>query len=378
MNFRFFHHMDFKKFKSILIIGVFLLTVILYYLFTYFNETCLPAKQDLAALNSTLPNPALEVKERTKLELYIQAMQDSLRKRNSSSLQIERSIATQSTIDTQSNIPNNDPAERAEALLNSLSHTVAIAEAGHEREIKINAIKQEDENSLQSLQHLLDNQKTPQSEDPELRRLDGMLDKIIEIQNPGRDKDNITAPDSLSHELMTLPTALTASDGFLGVSSFNFEDHEIGSIAAEVQGDQVIKQNGVVRFRLLQDVRVKNHHIPENTFIYGVAMVSNERLSIQIKRILLNNTIIPVSLTVYDADAIPGINIPGAIARDVSKENLAQAISGLDIGSSTPEIGPQAASIGISAAKSFIGKKTKSISVRIKSGYKVFLENNQM
>ena len=82
-------------------------------------------------------------------------------------------------------------------------------------------------------------------------------------------------------------------------------------------------------------------------------------------------------LTDDDLDGIAGIYIPGAITRDVAKQSTDQAIQSIRLASLDPSVGAQAASAGIQAAKSLIGRKVKLVKVTVKAGYRVLLRDNK-
>ncbi len=117
--------------------------------------------------------------------------------------------------------------------------------------------------------------------------------------------------------------------------------------------------------------------MPSGTFIYGAASVKNERLKIEITSILFGNSILPVSLEVYDMDGQEGIYIPGSINRTVAKESSNNALGGMNATTINPSIGAQAASAGIEAAKSLLSKKIKLVKMTVRAGYKVLLKDNR-
>jgi conjugative transposon TraM protein len=124
------------------------------------------------------------------------------------------------------------------------------------------------------------------------------------------------------------------------------------------------------------DVTINDIILPSGTLVYGTASISNERLKVSVSSIRSGNSILPVSLNVYDMDGQEGIFVPGSISRTVAKESTNKAISGIDATMIDPSIGAQAASAGIEAAKTLIGKKVKLVKVVVRSGYKVLLKDD--
>ena len=116
--------------------------------------------------------------------------------------------------------------------------------------------------------------------------------------------------------------------------------------------------------------------LQKDQFVYGTASLSNERLKIMINSIRYQNSILPVSLDVYDMDGMAGIYIPGSISRDVSKQSADQAISGIGL-TTGPVIGCTGCQCaGIQAAKTLLSKKVKLVKVNLRAGYQVLLKNS--
>lgn len=238
-------------------------------------------------------------------------------------------------------------------------------------------------------------------EDPQLKELSGMLDKIIQIQNPGLDSEKIKEQSEMSTgqvfavrqaagaDPVSLLAANSAEDSVEAdrVRSISFEqngffglDETVSStdqnaIPAVIAQTQTVVSGSTVKLRLTQDVYIAGVLIPKESFVYGIATLNNERLVIRIESVRHENNLFPVKLSVYDLDGIAGIHIPGAIARDVAKQSLSQDIQGISIGTLDPSLGAQAASAGIQTAKTLMGKKTRLLQVTVKAGYQVLLRD---
>ena len=61
-----------------------------------------------------------------------------------------------------------------------------------------------------------------------------------------------------------------------------------------------------VKLRLLEDTRINAQKIPRNAFIYGICKIKNERLLIEITQLPVENSFVPVKLTIYDLDGLEG------------------------------------------------------------------------
>jgi conjugative transposon TraM protein len=247
-----------------------------------------------------------------------------------------------------------------------------------------------------------------ETNDPELKQIDGMLDKILAIQHPDRlaaktqsdrparqvqaveaagSPDNITLigepvldPVSARDSVFALPgihAGNSRSSAFYGL-----EDSDISSVAAESQtfpaiihDTQRVVSGATIKMRLLSEVYIGGQRIPKDHFIYGLCTINGERLSVNITAIRLETTLLPVSLEVYDLDGQPGIYIPDAITREVAKQASTQSIQDLQLHSLDNSLEGQAATAGIEAAKGLLTKKGKLVEVTVKAGYQLLLRD---
>jgi conjugative transposon TraM protein len=233
---------------------------------------------------------------------------------------------------------------------------------------------------------------SPAQGDPEMDKLDGMLDKLIRIQHPELVQgDTSVAPGAVTAAVVGQPRG-GASVGLLASGVVDTEDQggfmEIGvrdegdsgreaAIEAVITTDQTLTAGSTVALRIVQDFAVGGEHIPANQLVYGLASLAGERLTIGITSMRVGQMIVPVSMQVYDLDGLPGIRVPGAITRDVSKESADQALSGLEMASVDPSLGAQAASAGLQFAKSLASRKIRLVRVSLPAGYRVLLKNGK-
>ncbi len=231
---------------------------------------------------------------------------------------------------------------------------------------------------------------TPQ--DPDMAQISQMLDKIKEIQNPGlvqqklkqesiKHKGRVYAVSSYKKQapLSTLEegAALDIGNEFFEVNTASLDTTQQNAIEAVVAADQTITTGATVKFRLINDVFINGRQIPANTFVYGSASLSGERLQVTIGSIRSGNSIYPVSLSTYDIDGAEGIYIPGAITRDVAKESADQGLQGIGLTTYDPSLAAQAASAGVSAAKTLFSRKVRLVKVKLKAGYQVLLRDEK-
>jgi conjugative transposon TraM protein len=244
-------------------------------------------------------------------------------------------------------------------------------------------------------------------EDPEMQQIESVLEKILDIQHPDRVKQKLGAEDAKvksntlpvelakddesislidskvtdSHESIDstsvfgiLSARMLAQNGFFGLDDETHQTNEVSNaIEAVIHDTQELVAGSTVKMRLLNDINIKGRLIPKDQFIYGVCAINGERLTIEVSSIRTGNSLLPVSLEVYDLDGLPGIYIPGAITRDAAKQASDEALQNIQLMSLDPSIGAQAAAAGVEAAKGLFSKKAKMIKVTVKAGYQVLL-----
>lgn len=235
--------------------------------------------------------------------------------------------------------------------------------------------------------------------DPELKQLNDMLEKVLDVQHPERVKERLLeasakepariftvtpapacnlsywpAKDTDStRQRTTLRKAIKAASRFYELDQEDATAETPNTIPAVVHETKTVVTGGSVKLRLTSAVVVHGQEIPAGTTVEGVAELSGERLKISIDKIVSKGSIIPVNLRVYDASGLEGIYEPGAIARDASKQGADQAMQSMQLASLNPSLGAQAAASGIETVKTLLSKKVRLISVTVKSGTPVLL-----
>lgn len=222
--------------------------------------------------------------------------------------------------------------------------------------------------------------------DPEIAALNGTLEKILDIQHPERIKSRTEEKKTTVFMVSREPG--NTDDSFFGAND-TANGHELfynekaqakdvnaNAIPAVVHGTQMVQTGALVKFRLLSSMYVAGLQIPSGSFVYGIASLNNEQLTIHISSIGYGNNAFPVSLTVYSMDGLPGIYAPGSITREVAKQSTDQGLQSIGILNMDPSLKAQAAAAGIGAAKSLLSKKAKQVTVTIKAGYRVLLKDD--
>jgi conjugative transposon TraM protein len=252
---------------------------------------------------------------------------------------------------------------------------------------------------IDRLEQMMQSMNQPQGEDPELQQLNGMLEKILDIQHPDRVQEKIRqtsetrkgqvfavsatgneTPVSLLDNrvgIYSTSTNQSQQNGFYSLDEPILADGTQNSIQAVIHETQTLVAGSTVKLRLVNDVYINGVLIPKENFLFGEATLNGERLGIKIKSIRYQNSLFPVQLSVYDMDGMDGIYIPGAITRDVAKQSADRTMQGIGLTTLDPSLGAQAASAGIEAARDLISKKVKLVKVTVKAGYQVLLRDEK-
>lgn len=253
-------------------------------------------------------------------------------------------------------------------------------------------------NDIDRLEQMMQVMNQGEGEDPEMQQLNGVLEKILDIQHPERVQEKLKrvsearkgqvfavsadnskdAASLLSSRPIDLGFDSTANsighlNGFFSLEDSNAFAEVPNAIKAVIHETQTVVNGSTIKLRLVDDIYINGILIPKGHFIYGIASLNGERLAVNINSIRYNNSIFPVELSVYDLDGLDGIHIPGAIARDAAKQSADQAVQGFGITTLDPSVGAQAAGAGIDAARTLFSKKVRQVKVTVKAGYQVLL-----
>jgi conjugative transposon TraM protein len=254
-----------------------------------------------------------------------------------------------------------------------------------------------DVEKLEEMMKSMNGQK--ENPDPELQQLSGMLENILDIQHPDRmqeklrkaseaqrgqvfaiatrtQEDNISSLQS-THSSSTVFARQSKHSGFYSFDDSVSTDNIQNAVQAVIHETQTIVNGSTVKLRLTNDIFINGIKIPKDNFLFGVASLKGERLTITINSLRYKNSLFPVDLSVYDMDGLIGIYIPGAISRDVAKSSADRSMQTLGVSSLDDSWGTQAAGVGIEAAKSLLSKSVKLVKVVVKAGYQVLLRDEK-
>jgi hypothetical protein len=192
----------------------------------------------------------------------------------------------------------------------------------------------------------------PVHEDPELRQMNNIIEKLVQLQQPQTAKPTPSAANTITRRFR--------------------------AVAAVIDGKQRITDNTVVRMRLTDTATIGGQLFGKGQLIYAAGMFSNQRMKIDVRSIHIGNVIYPVDLTVFDAeDGLEGISVPKAITGDALRGGAASGVQSMELMSLDPSISAQLATAGVNTAKGLFGKKVKRIKARIQDRRPLLLRVNQ-
>jgi len=299
-------------------------------------------------INTELPSAQFKgQKPQDKLSLYDQAAKDSVHlHQNTGNPLFRNNMSGSAPIAGSADASAAQINQKLAALNKELSQPPPPARYPNQTEATAG------NPDIDRLEKLLKQKQQASAPDPEMQQLSAMLEKIQQIQHP---------------ELV---------QATLKAATKSTPDSLFKAIPAQIDGNQKVLQGGIVRLRLADSIVLSGTHLPKGFKLFGNCVITNQRLLLTIKNITLGNTIVPVDLTVFSRDGIPGINAPEAELSEAAGNGTNDALSGMEFLPMSESLGTQAASAGINAAKGLIGKKMRKIKVKLKSDYPVLLRNN--
>jgi hypothetical protein len=304
-------------------------------------------------INTDLPEAQFKKEEpQDKLSLYDQAAHDSARSKNNAANPVF-SLDKPDSSGKRLNYGNSADANAAKINQKLAQLNKEVNRPDPVAKPLSNPAYPQNSPETDKLEKLLKSMNSKNADDPEMKQLNSMLDKIAAIQNPGLTQQKAKPEQSAK------------------------PDSAFKAIPAVIEGSQKVAQGGVVKLRLLDTIVLKNITIPKGQLLFGSCNITNQRLLLDIKNIRLGNAIVPVNLSVFSLDGLLGINAPEAELAGAAGNGTDNALQSMEFLPMDESLSTQAASAGISAAKGLIGKKVKRIKVKLKGGYRILLRNNQ-
>jgi hypothetical protein len=297
-------------------------------------------------LDTNLPEAQFKKQDKSnKMAVYQQSSRDSVHNDGVSksflnAMGLDKSKSADSVATT------DDQAKRIQAKLAQLNQQINQPQPT----TSPTNYEEPEPQQVKQLHKMMKNMNGTGAPDPEMQQLNKMLDKIQAIQNPS---SVTTAPKKPE------------------------DNTPFKAIPAMIDGKQKVMDGGAVKLKLTDTVTIKNQLLPKGQELFGVCQVTNQRLLLVIQNIRLDKQIIPVSLTVFSLDGMPGIPAPEADFGGAASNGADNAIQSMQFLSMDQSLGAQAAAGGVNAAKGLFSKKVKKIKVKLSNEYPVLLKINK-
>lgn len=204
-----------------------------------------------------------------------------------------------------------------------------------------------------------------------LERTFGINQTDNEAQENKRRQDSIALAKKLEYERNRPQLVLKSQDS--NANRFNTVSNEVDNLEAPLiraMIDQTTKahEGTRIRFKLLDNVSIKDLKLPRGTYLYGtVSGFTQQRVMAKITSILIGNKFIKVDLSVYDNDGMEGFYVPESAFRDFMKDAGSSTIQQniqFDSGSSTTGISGEA--LALQALQNVYNSATSAVSANIR------------
>jgi len=313
--------------------------------------------------NMELPPPIFDKKEEkmSKMDFYNKADEDSARKRALRMLDphADNKIRLTSSIPewTRSDTQSDGLLKRLDLLKHRIAEPVATKPSIHRTQIEDSDMGEGPVFPTPQISMSTHQAKDTGIADPELDRLEKMLDKITRLQQSVPPEEEISHAEKPKIKTDERDSALPAA------------------IPATVDQDQELSNGATLALRLTVPISYCGIRLPKGQLVYGMASLTNDRLQVSIHSIRCGQSILTTAWQVYDMDGLPGIRVPDALGRQVAKQSAEQNLASLNLAGYDPSIGAQVANAGIQTARNFFSRKFRAIRVTVPAGYQLLLKD---
>jgi hypothetical protein len=200
------------------------------------------------------------------------------------------------------------------------------------------------------------------------RRTEEQLRKIEEMKNP-KPKETATVAEKKKNIPVAEVEGQERQKGFYGIEGSS--SSKGSAIRAVVHGEHVnLRSGATVKMRLLDNIRIGEYRVPQNTFIYGKLSFSKGRAQIFVENINYNNNIIPFQGVIYDKDGFEGIYVPDNIVDETARKAGGAAVNSVDVNISSPSsIVNSGVNAVTGAIKSAVSGSVKEEKISISTNY---------
>jgi conjugative transposon TraM protein len=162
---------------------------------------------------------------------------------------------------------------------------------------------------------------------------------LIDSMDKSRDPEYKTQQQrkALAEKQATIPPpekALPVTKADNSNTAFNTimpEQHD-GLIRAIVDQNITGYAGSRLRIRLLEDMMAGRYMIKQGTYLYAeISGFTGQRVLLTVSSIMQADQLLPVKLSIYDNDGLPGLYVPASAFRDFSKDLSSGASQGLTL-----------------------------------------------
>ncbi|MFX1705028.1 conjugative transposon protein TraM [Chitinophaga sp. CC14] len=257
----------------------------------------------------------------------------------------------------------------------------------------------ETDQQIAALQNMMkENTGQLSTQDPQLKQMEGMLDKILAIQHPEKlnekpvtdlakgkvyavssdapvpENDLLAGPNNKADTSRYRVFHLTSQRA----NTFFDDENDQGpkksnAISAVIHEGKTVSNGATIKIRLTQDMYVQGLLVPKGNLVFGRCNITGDRLMVEIASIFFEGNFYPVNLSVFDTHGMQGLSTDAGMEVQAAKEGTDQAMQALSIGTMNESLGAQATMAGIEAAKRLIGRKVKVVKVTLKADCPILL-----
>lgn len=186
-----------------------------------------------------------------------------------------------------------------------------------------------------------------------------------------RRQDSIARAKEIERErnrpVLVIKSPESNSDKFNSVTN---EADNIDAPLIRAMIDQTTKahEGTRIRFKLLDNISIKNVKLPKGTYLYGtVSGFGQQRVKAKITSILVGNKFIKVDLSVFDNDGMEGFYVPESAFRDFMKEAGSNTVQqNIQFDSNSGSGGISGESIALQALQNLYNSATSAVSANIR------------
>lgn len=132
-----------------------------------------------------------------------------------------------------------------------------------------------------------------------------------------------------------------------------------------------------IRIRLLEDIAIGKYNVKKGTYLYAeISGFTLQRVNLNIVSVMVNNTILPINLTIYDMDGLKGLYVPSSTFREMTRELGSNSVQGMNMESGQGFFSSLASSLFRSVSESIVALIRKN-KVTLKYSTHIYLINEK-